>query len=524
MNSWVFVTYRVGLVAGFVILGCGWGSDRDWVGVAESPRLLRTSPKCDDIVGYSGPNDCEIRLDETGRIESLRLVRSGDTVEHAEAVQRDAGFLAQFQGLSDLDLDRLKAIDGVSRATLTSLAVVEAVAKRLCGERPALRFPEPMSIDEVRRILPSASRFEAISPPGTTSGVFVQDRSGGRVAWAVRTGPLTESVIGYQGPTDTLLVFDSDAQRLLGLSLRKSYDNDPYVGYVRDDRYFDEHLVGKSLEELAELSRGFDRDRSFDGVSGATMTSQAVAEGIVRAAARLQVATASPSVVADRRARHLGMGIALTLALLLTFSRLRGHRGLRLTARVATVLYLGVLSGDMLSQGLLVGWIQNGVPLSVAPGLIALAAVALLIPATTGRQTYCHQLCAHGALQELLRRMPWRRPVPRKVYRVLRCLPGGLLVLSAAAFALALGAFPRDGIEPFGAWAWPLAGWATCAVALASLIAASFYPMSYCRLACPTGYLLDFVRHRSSDRFRRRDGVGLGLLVLLAILRSSGTG
>ncbi len=178
----------------------------------------------------------------------------------------------------------------------------------------------------------------------------------------------------------------------------------------------------------------------------------------------------------------------------------------------------------MLSQGLLIGWVENGLPGSVAPGLIALLAVAILIPVATGRQTYCHQLCAHGALQELLRRMPWSRPVPPRVYRVLRWLPGGLLVVSVSMFALAVSSFARSDIEPFGAWAWPLAGWATCILALASLVAATFYPMSYCRLACPTGYLLEFLRRRRSDHFRRRDGVGLVLLGLGVVVRLSSSG
>lgn len=520
MNSWVFVTYRVALVTGLALLGGGG----DWIAVRESPRILRTSPSCDDIVGYSGPNDCEICLDEAGRIESVRVMRSGDTVEHAEAVRTNTEFLARFVGLSESHLDGFTAIDGVSRATLTSLAVVEAVAKRLGGQPPALRFPESITIAEVKKIVPSVSQLDAVPPTGTAFGIFVSNRAGERVAWAVRTGSLTESVIGYQGPTDTLLVFSPDQERLLGLSLRRSYDNDEYVGYVRDDRYFAEQLIGKSLTELAHMSRGFDRDRSIDGVSGATMTSQAVAEGIVRTAARLQTGVAPPLRTADLRARDVGMWIALALALLLTFSRLRGHRRLRLVTRIAMVVYLGILSGDMLSQGLLVGWVENGLPSGAAPGLIALAAVAVLIPVTTGRQTYCHQLCAHGALQELLRGMPWRRPIPPKAYRVLRCLPGGLLIVSATAFVLALGGFPHAGIEPFGAWAWPLAGWATCTVALASLVAASFYPMSYCRVACPTGYLLDFLRRRDSDHFRRRDAVGFGLLVLAAIVRLGGSG
>ncbi len=501
---------------GFVWLGAGWQSERDENGVVESPRLLRTSPGSDDIIGYSGPNDCELRLGADGRIESVRLIRSGDTVEHAEAIREDAEFLAQFRGLSESSLDDFAEIDGVSRATLTSLAVIEAVAERMCGQRPSLRFPEPIALAEVRRVLPAASHVDVGASGHTSaslsSGWFVRDRAGAAIAWAIRTGPLTESVIGYQGPTDTLLVFSLAEQRLQGLSLRRSYDNEPYVGYIVDDRDFAAQWLGKSIGELARMAQNFDRDQSFDGVSGATMTSQAVAEAIVRTAARLQARQDAPPKGGALWTRDIGMWIALVLALGLTFSRLRGHRGLRRVTRVATVLYLGVLSGDLLSQGLLLGWVENGLPVSIAPGLVALLAVAILIPVTTGRQTYCHQLCPHGALQELLRRMPWRRPVSPPVYRVLRYLPGGLLLVSVSLFALTHSTRYHAGLEPFGAWAWPLAGWATCTLALTSLLVASFYPMSYCRLACPTGYLLDFLRRRQTDQYRHRDGVALALL------------
>ena len=63
-RSWVLVLYRIGIVAGIVSLLAQrtrpfYPPDHG----AESgplPGTLRTSPTCDDIVGYTDPSDCEI--------------------------------------------------------------------------------------------------------------------------------------------------------------------------------------------------------------------------------------------------------------------------------------------------------------------------------------------------------------------------------------------------------------------------------------------------------------------------------
>ena len=45
-------------------------------------------------------------------------------------------------------------------------------------------------------------------------------------------------------------------------------------------------------------------------------------------------------------------------------------------------------------------------------------------------------------------------------------------------------------------------------------------PMAYCRYACGTGRLLEYLRHSArSDRFLLADGVLLALLLLSAIVR-----
>ncbi len=89
--------------------------------------------------------------------------------------------------------------------------------------------------------------------------------------------------MGYQGPSDTLIGF-SRANKVVGVTVGKSYDNEPYVTYVRDDEYFRSLFNDK---EWAEIT-GYKVTSNFEGVSGATMTSIAVAKSIVAAAQAAQ--------------------------------------------------------------------------------------------------------------------------------------------------------------------------------------------------------------------------------------------
>lgn len=51
--------------------------------------------------------------------------------------------------------------------------------------------------------------------------------------------------------------------------------NEPYVGYVRDDTYFRNLFNGRRPDALAALDAA-----NVEGVSGATMTSQAAARSL----------------------------------------------------------------------------------------------------------------------------------------------------------------------------------------------------------------------------------------------------
>jgi polyferredoxin len=150
--------------------------------------------------------------------------------------------------------------------------------------------------------------------------------------------------------------------------------------------------------------------------------------------------------------------------------------------------------------------------------LAALAAAAIVLPATTRKNVYCSHLCAHGAAQQLLVRIAKpRRSVPAWLRPWLAVLPWALLALAVLTAVLHLSLNLVD-LEPFDAYLPTVAGTAALVIFALSLVASTFSPMAYCRHACPTGALLDHLRlNGRSDRFTWRDGIMLACLAAAAL-------
>ena len=137
----------------------------------------------------------------------------------------------------------------------------------------------------------------------------------------------------------------------------------------------------------------------------------------------------------------------------------------------------------------------------------------MLAPVFTSKQLYCHHICPHGALQQLLaRRLPWQVRLPRKLDKFLGGLP--LLLLGFVLFAI-LRSWPvnLNAIEPFDAYLVWIAGWGTVVVAIVGLIAALFTPLAYCKYGCPTGALFRLLRFTGdNDRLGLRDWLAAAVL------------
>jgi NosR/NirI family transcriptional regulator, nitrous oxide reductase regulator len=383
---------------------------------------------------------------------------------------------------------------------LYRLGVLLAVAWLVRAHHARLRAEgdRPVRVDEVRAWFTNAHALRL--DVAQRGGFFVEDDSGRALGYVIRTLPDADKIIGYCGVTDTLVALDPGL-RVLGFTIRWSEDTKTHVGDVLADRHFKKTWNGKSWEEVAAMDL---KQAGVEGVSGATMTSLAVAEGVVHRFRVAQGELRPPPVRLGTR--DFGLLLAVVLGGWLTFTRRPGRERWRRWFHWAVIGYLGFLNGDLLAQSLLAGWAKSGIAWRMAPGLVLLLAAALLVPWAAKRPLYCQQLCPHGALQEALARHTperWR-------WRV----PAALLALVLFVVMLPLD-FDLAGLEPFDAYVIRSAGAATLALAVASLLVAPFVPKAYCKYGCPTGALLEFVRARGpGDRFTARDVAAAALLLL----------
>ena len=257
------------------------------------------------------------------------------------------------------------------------------------------REDRPITVSEVRELLPQAEGL--IVDPGPERGRFVVDARGSRIGYALHTSPYADSIIGYSGPTDTLLVFNPDRQ-LLGVRLRYSWDTFTHGQDVATDKYFLKSFNGMGWDELA----GLDIEAAgIEGVSGATMTSLCLVESMKYRVGQAVQQNIPPPRRLQIAAGDVGIAIVVAVAMAFTFTRLARRRWLRRAYQFAAIGYLGFYLGDMLALPLLVGWSQSTVPWHAAPGLVLLVSAAFVLPWATRRPAYCAHICPHGAAELL---------------------------------------------------------------------------------------------------------------------------
>ena len=480
-------------------------------------RVTQTSPEGDSAIGFSGPTNVMVIWDQDQKVSSVSIRSSGDTVDHVDAIIEEPAFFVQFTGMSRKELAQSNKIEAVSGATLTSLAIVDAISLRFGGEKQASRFPNPIQIEEVQEHIPAASQ---LIPSATHPSLLeILDINGTKLGQTGRSSPYADQIIGYQGPVDSLLVFDINGS-LTGMKIRSSFENEPYADYPNDDTYFASLFTGRSISQLADMNL---TEEEVEGVSGATMTSMAMAEGIVKTATSWQKEKLLNQEVKKSfinwKARDYGSLAVILLAGFVAFNKRGKTKFFRVSLQVLLVCYLGLVNGDILSQALFAGWAQSGIPWERAPILALLSLAALLVPMATGKSFYCHQLCPHGAAQQWMRKLK-KKPLrlPKKIDKALQFLPAGLLAM--VVFLAFTGSTHTVAIlEPFDAYVWEVAGGITIAIALISLVASAFVPMAYCRYGCPTGAVLKlFEFKKGGDGWNKRDYLSFALLGLALLL------
>ncbi len=479
--------------------------------------VIQTAPESDPFLGFSGSTNCLVAFGPRDEILGALVLSSRDTRDHVDLIVRDRSFLKNWNGLTWDQAAAKTEIDGVAGATLTSLAIVQGLQQRLGASPKSLKFPQPLTLDDARPLFALAA---SITPDHSMAALWhVLDDQNREIGLILRTSPAADNIVGFQGPTETRIGIGGVGQ-IVGVTIGSSFDNEPYVTYVRDDEYFKSLFKKFDLSQLGQLDL---QKAKIEGVSGATMTSIAVAQGIVKAAqeheAALRRARQERSAYSALRWRTAGTLAIVALGIVMGFTRLRGLPWFRVTFQVLLIAYLGLANGELLSMAMFIGWGQSGVPWPGAIGLVALAAAALILPISNGQNVYCSHLCPHGAAQQLLPRW-WnvRRRLPRWLVRSLRLIRP-LLLAWILLVAICHWPFSLVDIEPFDAYSWRAAAWPTIVVAIVGLAASLFIPMAYCRYGCPTGAVLEYLRrHSRSDRLTRADVFAAGCLLIGVVL------
>lgn len=472
----------------------------------------RTLPTSRSVIGYQGPADVLLLMDNHGTVTAAKLISSEDTIDHVKVIQHDAEFFRQFEGWTLGDATTFSTVDATSGATLTALAIAESVAVRLGGEKPSLRFPDDFRVSDLELVFPDRTDLSLRKVSSVSAEVFEQ-QSGTVIGRLFRTGPLTDSIAGYQGPSE-LLLFVDDSGLVKTVRLRKTFENEPYAGYLNEEGYFWRVFQDKKFADLRNLDLEAEQ---VEGVSGATMTSLAVADAIVAAAQEYHQRQKHETKEKNQQRIHWthhdsGTAAILLGAVILGTTRLRGIRWLQIVWLVLLIGYFGLVTGNLISIAVLSGWAAKGFAWKLAPGLAAVMLVSLLLPPTTKRNIYCTHICPHGAAQQLIRRIrfrPWR--LTKNSRDSLRWFPGILLVAASVLSLLGINA-QLSAWEPFSAWIWYVAGPAAFALAGMSLLFSAVVPMGWCRYGCMTGRLLEYVRHSA-----RADQVTVADMVLLLL-------
>lgn len=472
--------------------------------------IARSFPDAQKAIGYRGPTEASVLIDPDSKIVSVGVLSSEDTDEHVEAVKSDPAFLNQFQGWDWTIVPEMNFADGVSGATLTSLALAEGIMLRMGGEAPSLVFSNPLRLDDAKLGFPKA---ESISEE---SGE-VYNRLGKVLGRVLRTGVLSDHLAGYQGPTELLLFLDPSGT-IISTRIRESFDNEPYVDYVRTEYGFWKLFRGMNLKQLSELDLVA---QGVEGVSGATMTSQNVAQTLVDAAKEYQVKALIPDITEPRlkirwRWQDLSTMVLVIMAILMQKIRPSIMKKMRKFWLLLTILIIGFCAGNLLSMSLIAGWSAEGVAWRLAPGLAVIGAVAFLFPTLTRQNIYCNHLCPHGALQQLIKptKMTHRMGFLRTRFPKWFTVVPGLLLLGAYTVLQLSPSVDLSKWEPFYAYLFQVSSWWVIGFAVMTILISRLVPMAYCRYGCPTGFLLGYLRlNAKSGYIQKADQVLLMVAV-----------
>lgn len=287
---------------------------------------------------------------------------------------------------------------------------------------------------------------------------------------------------GYGGPLSIVVLVDTMGT-LIESELMNSYETASFLAKLENKKYYDQYL-GKAVNNR------FIIHEDLDAVSGATITSVAIAEAVRDASYKIaehNLNIETPEI--EKTFRFTAKeGIALLLFILGVISVFLGKKKLRYFSLFLGLVFIGFMFNASLSVThfgrILLGYFPDIYSHFIWWLLMAGTFTIIIV---WGKNVYCSTLCPFHASQIILNKISSiNLKLSRKQAKVLSETPFYLLWLSLILIFLSSNPTIAS-YEPF-AMLFSLEGVGIQWYILpASLIGALFFSNFFCRFFCPVG-------------------------------------
>ncbi|WP_109831814.1 FMN-binding protein [Reichenbachiella versicolor] len=307
---------------------------------------------------------------------------------------------------------------------------------------------------------------------------------------------LHNTVQGFSGPI-YLGMETSLSGTLEEVSYITSKETESYLRKILRSTYLDQY-AGLGLDQQPE---------TIDAVSGATITAKAMADAVTEAFSVTAPQLLSTYYAFDLNNFHVSakltywwiLHIVVIAAIFLyaILPQIKKTKKSRLLVSVLTLIYVGFgLNGSFTYVTFLMPFMGTEVSL-----FLGLYALLTLLAAVWGKNAYCSYVCPFGAAQMIsLKYSPFKSKklfITNKQAEYFRYV---LTIVLVGGFIYGYKTFGNYELFPdlFGTevssyWFY---------VAAAFVVISMRYPMLWCRLACPTGCVLDALKDASNTRSR----------------------
>lgn len=389
-----------------------------------------------------------------------------------------------------MNIDYKKSLESLTTIIILVLLLAAAVAQngKLLGVKHGDWFAKEQKLE--RSIAPTASQ---LSEAGYTNVQTIEQKQG---VWSIVRNQQTlgkviatlennHKTFGFAGPIPMYLFLDNNdvIQHITIL------DNSEDVDFLNSalDAGIITQWIGQNPESLLTYKP--------DAVTGATMSSQAI---------NLSVQRSMPALVSGYTEQNKRFHLVLTSKELLALVVLlfgifvayntRKYPKIRPLLLIVNCVILGFWCGKFISLSTLLGYVENGTTWQANFIGIIMLVLAIIMPVFFNKKSYyCTYICPFGAAQELAGKVYKSKiKIPSKVIAILKHTRQ---IITAVIFiAMWLGTSTTiAGYEPFAAFIFKHASIPVIIIAIISIVLSIFTPRPWCRYACPTGQLLQWV-------------------------------